>query len=79
MGTDMTSTTSFAAITQACGELPDWKILEIEKAGASLRDLGIALAWAADESDVMGDARIPLSGKAQKVYEILMADEEPPD
>lgn len=70
---------SFDAITRACGRLPDWKIFEIEKSGASLRDLELALAWAADESDVMGEARLPLTGNALRVYEILMAGEEPED
>lgn len=71
--------TSIDTITRMCGRLPDWKILAIEKSGASLRDLEVALAWAADESDVMGDARLPLTGTSLAVYEILMAGEEPPD
>lgn len=73
------SKTSFESIVTLCGQLPDWKILAIEKSGASLRDLEVALAWAADESDVMGDARLPLTGTALAVYEILMAGEEPED
>lgn len=71
-----TSATSFDAIMRLCGQLPDWKIIEIEKSGATLRDLEVALAWAADESDVMGKARIPLGGTAQRVYEILMTGEQ---
>ena len=68
--------TSFNSITKMCGQLPDWKILAIEKSGASLRDLEVALAWAADESDVMGEARLPLTGTALAVYEILTAGED---
>ena len=70
------SNTSLDAIVRMCGELPDWKIAAIERSGASLRDLEVALAWASDESDVMGEARLPLTGKALAVYEILMADED---
>ena len=73
------SRTSYESITRLCGELPDWKIVEIERSGASLKDLEIALAWAADESDVMGEARLPLQGTARRVYEILMTGEEPPE
>ena len=66
-------------IARLYGQLPDWKFLAIEQSGASLHDLEIALAWANDEDDVMGEARIPLAGKARQVYDILLADEERED
>jgi hypothetical protein len=34
-----------------------------------------ALAWALGESDVMGEERRPLDGKAKQIYDILAADE----
>jgi hypothetical protein len=34
-----------------------------------------ALAWALGESDVMGEARQPLDGKAKQIYDIVAADE----
>jgi hypothetical protein len=63
------------AIVRGCGPLPDWKIASIERTGGSWEDLEIALAFAAGEDDVMGEARLPLTGKAQSIYEILMAGE----
>lgn len=63
-------------IARLYGQLPDWKFLAIEECGASLHDLEVALAWANDEDDVMGEARIPLVGKARQVYDILLADRD---
>lgn len=71
--------TSMAAITKICGELPDWKISAIEKSGASLNDLQVALVWAAGEDDVMAESGHKLEGAALTVYEILMADEDDTD
>lgn len=64
------------SIARTCGQMPDWKFAAIERSGATLTDLEVALAWANGEDDVMGDARIPLVGKAQQVYTILLSGEE---
>ena len=62
-------------IIRIAGEISDAKIAAIEATGATLEDLEEAVAWASGESDVMGDERLPLSGLASVVYEILTADE----
>jgi len=62
------------AIARACGELPDWKIVAIERSGGHFEDLEVALAYAAAESDVMGEERRPLNGPALEIYRVLMAD-----
>jgi hypothetical protein len=58
------------------GELTDQQIVDIIESGATLADLEIAAAYAAQEDDVMGEERRPLSGAAAEVYEIVMRDEE---
>ena len=58
------------------GEIGNAKIAAILAAGPTLEDLEEAVAWAAGESDVMGEERLPLSGVAGQVYDILTADEE---
>lgn len=63
------------AISRACMDLPDSKIVAIERTGGNFEDLEIALAWASAESDVMGEERLSLHGKAQEIYEILVSDE----
>lgn len=73
------SNPSMAAITKICGALPDWKISAIEKSGASLNDLQVALVWAAGDDDVVADSGHKLEGAARTVYDILMADEEEAD
>jgi len=58
------------------GEIGNAKIAAILAAGPTLEDLEEAVAWAAGESDVMGEERLPLSGVAAQVYDILKAEED---
>ena len=58
------------------GEVNDHRVVEILETDASLEDLEEAASWLADESDVMGEARLPLTGRAGQVYEILARDKE---
>lgn len=57
------------------GETSDAKVAAILATRASVEDLEEAVAWASGESDVMGEERLPLSGLASAVYDILTADE----
>ena len=63
-------------VAHMCGDIPDWKIAAIEKSSANAQELALALAWTYGESDVSGEARLPLTGLAAQVYEILVGDEE---
>jgi hypothetical protein len=63
-------------VAHMCGDIPDWKVAAIEKSGANAEELELALAWTYGESDVAGEARLPLTGLAAQVYEILVGDEE---
>lgn len=55
-------------------DVPDWKTARIVAAGATREDLEAALLWIQGESDIAGDARRPLAGRAALVYDIVMAD-----
>lgn len=57
------------------GPLPDERIAAILATGATVRQLEEAAAWAAGESDVMGQMRRPVSGPVAAVYDILTANE----
>jgi len=57
------------------GPLPDARIAAILATGATVRQLEEAAAWAAGESDVMGQMRRPVSGPVAVVYDILTANE----
>ena len=59
------------------GDVTDHKVVEILATGASLEQLEEAAAWLAGESDVMGEERLPLTGAAAKVFEIIARDELP--
>ena len=59
------------------GDISDDKVVEILETGASLEQLEEAAAWLAGESDVMGEERLPLTGAAAKVYDIIARDELP--
>lgn len=65
-----------AEIRRIVGDITDAKIMAILKTGASLDELEQAVAWAEGESDVLGEAELPLSGPVSAVHEILTADEE---
>ena len=62
-------------IVEVAGETGDSKVAAILATGATLEDLEEAVAWASGESDVMGEERLPLSGLASVLYDILTADE----
>jgi hypothetical protein len=63
-------------VRRLCGDIPDWKIVNIIAKDPTIEELEVALAWAAGESDIMGKERHSLSGKTAELYDILVADEE---
>jgi hypothetical protein len=64
-----------AEILRVAGDIGDAKVAAIEASGARLEELEEAVAWAAGESDVMGELRLPLVGRTSALYDILTADE----
>jgi hypothetical protein len=63
-------------VVEMVGEIGNAKIAAILAAGPTLEDLEEAVAWAAGESDVMGEERLPLTGVAAQVCNILTVDED---
>jgi hypothetical protein len=63
-------------IRRIAGDVGDARIAAIMATGASTEELEEAVAWAAGESDVMGEARLPLSGVVARLYDILVQDED---
>jgi hypothetical protein len=62
-------------VVEILGPMPDARIAAILATGATLEQLEEAAAWAAGESDVMGDLRRPVIGPVADVYDIITADE----
>ena len=65
------STLTHDEVRRLCGDVTDDCAARMIATGATVRDLEIALAWSAGESDVMGEARKPLTGRAAALYELL--------
>jgi hypothetical protein len=63
-------------VVHMCGDIPDGKVAAIVKSGANAEELELALAWSYGEDDVTGEARLPLTGRAAQLYEILVGDQE---
>lgn len=57
------------------GRITDAQISAIIGTGASCGEVEEAAAWAAGESDVMGEAEAKLTGAAAAVYDLLTAAE----
>jgi len=62
-------------VARALGDEEDTAIAAIMALGPTYGEFHTALAWALGESDVMGEERNALDGKAAQIYEILAADE----
>ncbi len=66
---------SYPELVRLVGELEPVRLADIEKLQATVEEIEEAVAYAMGEDDVMGEARIPLIGRAAQVYEILAANE----
>jgi hypothetical protein len=62
-------------VAHALGDDEDIAIAEIMALRPTYGEFHTALAWALGESDVMGEERKALDGKAAQIYEILAADD----
>ena len=70
---------SHAQIAEIVGEIDDIKAARIIATGATTEDLEEAVAWAAGESDVMGDMRLRANTVVHTLYDILTAERKFPD
>jgi hypothetical protein len=66
-------------IIETVGQIDNTSIAAILDTGVSHEELLEAFAWYSQESDTMGEARHPLSGRVERVYCILIGDSEFPD
>lgn len=66
---------SYEELVRLVGELEPARLAEIELLHATISEIEEAVAFATGEDDVMGEARIPLIGRAAEVYEIITSDE----
>lgn len=64
-------------LQQLVGDIERIRLAEILATGATREEVEIALAWGAGASDVMGEERKPLAGRAARVFEILQPEPEP--
>jgi uncharacterized protein with GYD domain len=62
-------------VAAALGDGDESVIAEIMVLNPTYEEFEIALAYAQGESDVMGEERHPLEGKAKQIYDILTAAE----
>ena len=70
-----TNSPKYADIRRMFGTIDDHKALEILDLDPSPEDLEVTMAYLSDMTDVMGEERQPLSGKAAAIYEIVIRDE----
>ena len=66
---------SYDDIKRLLGDLDDHTIAEIESIGVTISELEEISAHLAQETDVMGEMRKPLTGRALTVYELLRRQE----
>lgn len=63
-------------VIEILGPLAAARVTAIVATGATVGQLEQAAAWAAGESDAMGELERPVSGPVAAVYDILTAEEE---
>ena len=66
---------SMREISALVGDIEAEKLEAIRASGASVAEIEQALAWAAGESDVLGDEDHRLAGPIGQVYAILLTEQ----
>lgn len=72
-------TVSRQDIIRLFGGVSDHTVLRVMESGATLEDLEEVSMWIAQEDDVMGEARRPLTGIPAQVMDWLERDEGYPE
>lgn len=67
---------TYEDILDTVGRIDCASAAAILESGATLEELVEAFAWSTQESDVMGKQRRSLSGRVERVYCILVGDDE---
>ena len=63
-------------IIEIVGDIGDARAAAIIATGATIEELEEAVAWAAGESDVMGDLRLHASPVVGQIYDLLTAEKK---
>jgi dsDNA-binding SOS-regulon protein len=75
----MTRTPTHEDIVRLLGPMSDQVVADIMKVDASEADLEAVAMWLAQEDEVLGEARRPLSGPSAVVYDIAKGVEDDAD
>lgn len=76
MGREGAMGATWDELRRILGEVEDAKTLEILKLEPTTAELEQAAYWADGEGDQLAREGAPLSGRAAKIYEILVRDED---
>ncbi len=63
-------------VTRLLGDMSDHTMLAILETGVTLGQLEEVAMWLAQEDDVMGEERRPLTGVPAQIFQWLESDEE---
>lgn len=72
----MAKTPTGEDIVHLFGPINDQVVVDILDVGATYKELEEVALQLAQEDDVLGDMRLPLTGAAARVYDILMSVED---
>lgn len=67
----------YSEILRLFGALDGHKVVQITELNPSLDELEITAAYLAGMDDIMGKEHHPLTGKAARIYDIVIRDEVP--
>jgi len=70
-----TGTSNYSDIVHLFGPIQDHLAREILDLQPTPAELEVVAAYYAGLTDVMGEERVPLTGKAARIYEIVSRDE----
>ena len=71
-----TKAPTHAEILRLFGTIDDLKVVEITDLNPSMDELEVAEAYLAGLTDVMGKQRLPLTGKAAEIFDIVTRDDD---
>ena len=74
-----TESSVYSEILHLFGPMDDHRIVEILDLQPTSKDLEVVASYCAGMSDVMGEERQPLAGKAARIYDIVRQDELLPE
>ena len=74
-----TESSLYTEVLHLFGPMDDHRIVEILDLQPTSNDLEVVASYCAGMSDVMGEERQPLAGKAARIYDIVRQDELLPE